>query len=365
MVFVTDPGLAGNAHSYEWRFSYEWTFQASADPPLIDTRLDGETIYTPTHTGKLRVTVRILDAGAAEQARLTLAQEVVSPNAVLEALITAAGTAPGPGVANPDVARELVNEHSRYYQTATMRSPETGDGFRRFLLAMVFDGALRRSPAERRAHLDALALSLNSSRSDFFVLAARGAGLCGIRLALLAMTVPAGPGNPATLLPWTLLPESHPSLRDFGDRQLRGRLAQLPEAARIDLFNLARFPKSNITHCGRILEALRDRYFPVNFGDILTGLSASRAHRLVRALLPWPVRPGRGRLDRPRPPIQALPGLQATLLPIAQPAPLPHPLQHFLTEAYAAEQANLEPGHGHQWIHPGESRSGHLAQAHR
>jgi len=337
VLFVTDPGLAGSAHSYEW------SFQENADPPLVDTRLHGETIYTPTHTGSLRVTVRILDAGAAEQARLTLDQEIVLLNAQLEALIRGAGTAPGPGVAHPDVARELVNEHSPYYQTATMRSPETGDGFQRFLFAMVFDGALRRTPAERRAHLDALELSLNSSRPDLFSLSARGAGLCGIRLALLAMTVQTGPGNPTMLLPWTLLPENHPSARDFADRQLRGRLAQLPEAARIDLFNLARFPKSNIAHCGRILETLRDRYFPDNFDDILTGLSAARAHRLVRHYADGPFAAALGPSTDLAPPIQALPGLQATLLPIKKPAPLPHPLQHFLTAAYTTEKANLEP----------------------
>jgi hypothetical protein len=338
VLFVTDPVLAASAHSYEW------TFQESAGPPLVDTRLHGETIYTPTYIGNLRVAVRILNAAAAEQANLALAQEVVSRNAALEALIAAAGTAPGPGIAEPDVARELVNDHSRYYQTATMQSPEAGDGFQQFLFAMVFDGALRRSPAERQAHLDALEQSLNDSRPVFFQHAARGAGLCGIRLALLAMTVQAGPGTPATLLPWTTLREDHPSLRDFGDRQLRSQLLQLPEAARIDLFNLARFPKSNITRCGRILEALRDRSFPgVTFADLLTQLSATRAHRLVEHYGQGPFAQPMGSHPGTAPAILALPGLQSTLLPIKQPARLPHPLQHFLTGAYTAERANLEP----------------------
>jgi hypothetical protein len=60
-------------------------------------------------------------------------------------------------------------------------------------------------------------------------------------------------------------------------------VAGLDENARIDLFNIARFPKSNITACGRIVESLRDRYFAgTNFSDVLTGMSGTRAQWIVR-----------------------------------------------------------------------------------
>ena len=144
------------------------------------------------------------------------------------------------------------------------------------------------------------------------------------------------------LLSWTVLPESA-FARSLAERLLRARLAQLPEAARIDLFNLARFPKSNITRCGRILEALRDRTFGVNFTELLTDMSATRAHRLVEHYCEGPFSHPMSTPAKTAPAILALPGLQPTLLPIKQPAPLPHPLQHFLTDAYVAEKANLEP----------------------
>jgi hypothetical protein len=258
VVFVTDEALAGVAQSYEW------TFQENENTPQVETTEHGENTYKPLNTGNLKVVVRILGAGNAEQASLTLTQQVMLPNSKLEALITSARNEPGPGVANPDVARELINEHNLYYQSVTLQTPETGDGFQRFVFSMVFEmvfeGALQSTIAERRRHLDALATSLNSQVANFVTLAAKGAGVCGIRLALLAMTLPKVPGNPDPLLNWTELPEA-PDKRVFADEELRNSMAALDEPTRIDLFNLARFPKSNITRCGRILEALRDRYF--------------------------------------------------------------------------------------------------------
>jgi hypothetical protein len=51
-----------------------------------------------------------------------------------------------------------------------------------------------------------------------------------------------------------------------------------------------RFPKSNITLCGRLLEALRNRYFSgTNFNDVLTGMSGTRAHWITRHYLEGPL----------------------------------------------------------------------------
>ena len=58
----------------------------------------------------------------------------------------------------------------------------------------------------------------------------------------------------------------------------------------VDLFNIVRFPKSNITHCGRIIETLCDHYFPgTTFGDVLTGLSGTRAQWIIAQYRQGPV----------------------------------------------------------------------------
>src|SRR6185503_18017004 len=231
VLFVTDATLAGTAQSFEW------TFTENGGAGTIQTTQIGETAYRPQSTGDLRITVRVLDAGNAEQARIEMRQDVVTPNGELETLIADAGNEPGPGVAHPDVARELVNEHNRYYQSVALQTPETGDGFKQFVFTIALDGALKRDAARRKKHVDRVAASLNSEDEDFVSLTAEGIGVCGIRLPLLAMTL----GNPLPLLAWTELPEQ-PAQHVAADAQLRQQVAALDEAKRIDLFNIARFP---------------------------------------------------------------------------------------------------------------------------
>jgi hypothetical protein len=280
VVFVTDAGLSAAAQSFEW------TFTENGGAPNTQTTQYGEVFYLPQTNGSLRLAVRILGAGNAEQASLTLDQDVVPPNDELESLITVAQDEVGPSVANPDVARELVNDHNPYYQAVALQTAESGDGFKQFVFSIVFDGALQREAARRKKHLERLAASLNSQEEDFFTLTAEGTGVCGIRLPLLAMTI----GSPAPLLAWTELPEPS-AQRAVAEEQLRQTLAALDEPQRIDLFNVTRFPKSNITQCGRIIEALRDRYFSgTNFNDILSGMSGTRAHWITRHFREGPLK---------------------------------------------------------------------------
>lgn len=268
VVFVTDAGLAGSVQTFEWSFA------ENGGAPNVQTTEKGEIAYTPSATGQLSLTLRLLGAGNAEQATLTLSQDIAPLQAEIEAAITAARNNAGPGIGNPDVAREIVNDHSPYHQDVTLQTAENGDAFQRFVFGMVHDGAIQRPPVQRREQLNQLAASLNGGGTDFQTLTASGAGLCGIRLALLAMI--------RTDLPWTELPEPA-APRAAADQRLRESLAALDETKRIDLFNLIRFPKSNVVQTARIIEALRDRYFAgTNFEDVLTGMSGTRAHWITR-----------------------------------------------------------------------------------
>lgn len=276
VVFVTDAATATAASSYEW------TFSENGAPGTPQTTSSGEFTYTPQSVGPLSVSVKVKGADNSVKSNITLNQEIVQLNAELEALITTAADTPGPGIGNIDVARELVNDHNPYYQQVALQTPETGDGFKRFVFSMVSEGALQRNTQQRKDHLDELAAAINEGSGDFVTLAAEGAGVCRIRLALHAMVLPGG-------LPWTELPEAN-SVRASADQELREALAALDENKKIDLFNLVRFPKSNINQCGRILEELRNRYFSgANFNDVLTGMSGTRAHWISRHFKEGPI----------------------------------------------------------------------------
>ena len=276
VLFVTDSALATAAQSFEW------TFTENGETASVQTTPLGEVSYQPQSIGSLDLQVRVLDSGSSEQASLSLRQSITSLNLILEGMISSAGDQPGPGVGNPEVVRELVNQYSVYYQGVQLKTPETGDSFLNFLFSMVFDGAHQRTPDQRKQHTDNLAQVLNDQNGDFASLIAESAGVCGIRLPLLAMTDGvAGTGSTAPLA-WTELPDV-PAQHDSAQQRLCQAVAGLGENARIDLFNLARFPKSNIAACVRILETLRDRYFSgTNFSDVLAGMSGTRAQWIVR-----------------------------------------------------------------------------------
>jgi hypothetical protein len=276
VLLVTDAALAANAHHFEW------TFTENGNVARVVSTETSEARHRPSILGSLSVAVRVLDAGNSEQAGLSLEQEVVLPSAEIEALIAEAQNQPGPGAADPEVLRELINEHARYYQQVTLATPEAGDAFVRFVFSMAVAGAARQSAVERRQHVEELADALDGQAEQFVRLAAQGVGPCNVRLALLAMALPAAVGSSTPFLPWRELPEPA-SPRAFADEELRKSLAALSEDARVDLFNLVRFPKSNFTACGRIVEALRNRYFgTTKFEDVLTGLSGTRAHWISR-----------------------------------------------------------------------------------
>ncbi len=268
VAFVTDPALAGSVQSYEWSIAEDGAF-----PLTVETDV-GEMSYQPENIGTIVVTVRLFDGGANEVASVTLVQEIGPLNPALETLIANAADQPGAGISNPEVMREVVNGYISYYGSVALKTPEPGDAFKRCVCSFLCDGVLKRTPDERQALSSKLAAVLDDNADEFPTVAAEGVGVCGIRLGLLAMVLPTS--NP--LLAWTELPEDA-NQNAVADEQLRGQLAGLSDADKIDLINIARFPKTNIALCAGIIEALRDKYFPgVSFADVLTELSGTRQH---------------------------------------------------------------------------------------
>lgn len=272
VVFVTDAGLAATVQQFGWTF----TENGEALTYVNDA---GALFHEPFSTGPLTVDLRLLDGGGAELASLQVEQLVVTESKELEAIIADAAEAPGAGASDPEALRELVNEYSRYYRHVVAQSGASDPGLQRLTFTRMLSGAIARSAVERRTHLEALADALNTGSGQFTQLAASGIGICDIRLTLLAMT---GTAGTPPVLAWTELPE-RTDQRALADEALRKQLGAVAESAQIDLFNILRFPKSQITHCARILEALRDRYFPgTDFEQVLTGMSGTRAHWIMR-----------------------------------------------------------------------------------
>src|SRR5688572_14741509 len=80
VVLVTDAGLAASTQSFDWSFA------ENGGAPATHRTDFGEIAYTPQATGVVALSVRLLGAGDAEQAALSLSQDIVQPNAELEAL---------------------------------------------------------------------------------------------------------------------------------------------------------------------------------------------------------------------------------------------------------------------------------------
>ncbi len=266
VVFVTDAALAGVVQSFEW------SFVEDGGTPNVQTTEFGQVSYVPQAEGYLELTVRMLDAGAAEQATLSITQQIGPLNPGLELRIAAASAQPGPGAGNPDVMRELLNDHNPYYLDVALRTPEPGDAFKRFVFTTLCDGASIRTPDTRGGDLDRVAESLNSGAPDFVAAVAPGLGVAAIRMSLAAMML--APNS----IPFTELPAANPG-NAVEDERLRAQLAALAENDRVDLFNRLRFPKANINDGARLLEALRDKFFSgVTFDDVLTKMSGTMAN---------------------------------------------------------------------------------------
>ncbi len=265
VAFITDAGLAATVQSFEWAFTMD---EGSPDVTVTDF---GQTTFTPPARGNLTVKVRLLDATSAEQASLSLTQEVGPLNEELEALIAQAVNNPGAGMGNPDVLRELVNDHNPYYMNVPLQTPEAGDGFSQYLFSTVIDGALETKQDKRNDLLDEVAASINNAEADFVSAIAPGLGVAKVRMLLVTMLL--APAN----LPFTELPDGNAE-NAAADEQLRQQIAAMSEEDKIDLFNRVRFPKLNIMLCGKLLEALRDKFFNgVSFDDVLQKMSGTMA----------------------------------------------------------------------------------------
>ena len=254
VLFVTDPALAATAQSYEWAFA------ENADAPTTQTSDHGGISYRATEIGTLDLTVRILDSNNAEQASLQLTQEVLPLNSELEDLISDSEQKT-PVAADPETSRELVNDVRGYIDELVPRDADDDSSLNKLIFSVAYAEAMLLRPADRALQLEQVAFALNEDAAASFAdQSETGIGLCRVRPQVLAMHLSATPAGTDWLIPPREFPHD-PAARGPIRKELLQALAELEEPRRLDLFNLLRFPKSNLKMGVHLLEAMRTQYF--------------------------------------------------------------------------------------------------------
>ena len=258
LVFVLDAGLQGSVESYRWTIGND----------TIDTD-EGVLEFTPSEEGNLQVNVSLRDSGDAELKALALPQAVGPLNAELETMMEQPDEV-SPVAADPETSRELVNDVRGYIDELAPRSADPNSSMNRLIFAIAYAEALHLPPAERGIQLQNLAAALDEGAAPSFVdQAEQGIGLCQVRPHILGMYLNPGGGSSPFLTPRELPHERSERRSTITD--LKNELGQLDPDQQADLFNLLRFPKSNLKMAIKLVEALMAQYFAAEgLPDILS-----------------------------------------------------------------------------------------------
>ena len=123
-----------------------------------------------------------------------------------------------------------------------------------------------------------MAAALAADEAGNFVdKALTGIGLCQVRPQILAMYVSATAGGATPMLPLREFPIDEAE-RATKLAELRTEFIALAPAQKIDLFNLLRFPKSNLRMAMRLIQEHMAKYFPAqSLPDILADEADAKA----------------------------------------------------------------------------------------
>jgi len=263
VVFVLDAAMQANVESYRWQVG---TDSAQSTNGVFE--------YVPAEEGDIQLTIDLLDAGNTALKSLSLSQEVVALNPELESMMQQAEDVT-PVVADPETSRELVNDVRGYIDELAPRSADANSSLNRLIFALAYAEALHVPPPERATQSERLAAALQEGASaSFAAQAERGIGLCQIRPQILGMYVGTTATGSDRLIPPRELPRDE-SARRAARNELRTALEQLDPSLQADLFNLLRFPKSNLRMTVLLVEALRAQYFA---GEALSAILPDEDH---------------------------------------------------------------------------------------
>ena len=250
-------GLNGNVAD-----QCEWTvFHSRVSENVHQTGSENLFKYTPPAAGTIQVVVNITSGAAAQT--LSLTQDVADSNVQIEALVNRVIPPSGPLVAlggDPITSRELVNDLRVFVTNAVAATNLDGRGIPKELLAALLYREILFRPKEytfsgtqfylvggfvRENEIGTFADALiNGVDLD------RSLGVAQIKPQTAAMLL--------GLTPWRELPRD-PALRPPVADQIFKDYGLLSATTKVDLFNLLRFPKSNIDLCARLLARLKNR----------------------------------------------------------------------------------------------------------
>ncbi len=247
---------------------YEWTFLPLSVPSELEeeTTNVGINEYTPENLGELRVVVDVI-VGGNTVVTLTLSQIIVERNAELEQYINGVGIIDSAlanwvwaaaRVGDSQTTRELVNDLKSYIEKAAAQHEFPLD----FLAAIVYKEVSFR-PKEyewqrvylvgesvRSVEIEAIREILSNEEYDNPKLTKQSIGVCQISMPTASMVV----------FPdlWRELPVESDQ-RELRRKEIRDNYTDLDSYQKIDLFNILRFPRTNILLCAELLSKLKNR----------------------------------------------------------------------------------------------------------
>ncbi len=275
VVFVEDAALQPNVASYEWIFNNNGTITNA-------TTRNGVNSFLPTVVGTLSVTVNLKDGANTTLHTVALQQQVAARNLELEQLIDQEGTS-SPSAGNPTVSRDVINGLRIFADAAA--SPVTDNALNRLILSITYSNLSANNPTLRNTLLENCSAALETTPDTFFTTGQNGIGVTKLRPHLAAMFIQDG-GNP--LIPVTERPSVSASTAT--QTTIQTAFNGLPETRRIDIFNLLRFPKTNIRICKLVLDGLKARYFSTEAFPAVLG-NRNKARRLIREYETGPYTP--------------------------------------------------------------------------
>lgn len=265
VVFATHNAPADK---YLWRF-----LNTSTNVTVEDETDEGIFQFCAEERGELRVSVEVCSGGN-PQANLQLTQIIDALDPRLEILLEGEGLRERLNIdknigalgGNASTSRELMNDFRGYLFEATNGT----DIPPRFLAAILYLEILRNP---KSWFLEFLPIIGERSRSKEIALAAEdlnggflsslrtqidnSLGVSQIYPQIIAM-VRQRQGQIQTYTNWRELPSSNNQRQRVND-DILGDFEGLSEEVKIDLFNLLRFPKSNIKLCCDLIAKLKNR----------------------------------------------------------------------------------------------------------
>ena len=252
--FVLDETLAAQVDHYDWSIQNGGALDTS------DTEF-GYLQYQPGLEGTVSVQVAL--KGAADQTLrvLEMEQEAVALNSELEALYDQTVQV-APLAGQPETSREVINDLRAYIDELAPRVADPSSSLNRLIFAIAYVEVMGLPAEQRNLMLEQIAAAFDADDSSAFAEeGGAGIGVCRIRPHVLAMYLPETPGGND----WYLSKREYPEEEDERlsvNRELLAELTDLAQEKQIDLFNLFRFPKSNLKMAIQLLAGLKAQYFP-------------------------------------------------------------------------------------------------------